>query len=1059
MVTVKKLFRSFLKRTKSANFVIQSFIFLLFMWSMYTITSDYLKYDISTSVNRLTRYNQLPPIDLYFCIIYNHLFVPNVTAKQWKAASSDHFIHPTYYHRYTVDHPSDSIKDGRFVIERNGNELKITINSVYRNLHKCWLLEGNINNINKDIEEETYSCHMEGTSSRGYMKILKLIRRKRETRDDNPNVDMKLDSNQGHEMNMYILSLLPAPYTSNCHEYETTQIDCIESCMRISGFKRNENVTDEGRIKCSNECPKKDCKSILFFKSLTKRVQYSKTLVQWFSSLYVRFQSQPMFTFVYYTQQVIGLVTMFFELMILDIANPFVKLLLCVVRLLKRIGKLKMSSVKSYISKFITYVMWIGCLSHIIYSFISYMEYETTSETEYGKLREISVPSVAICYMVYDMEYFYMFPFPYMSYWDKNDGKQINLTFHPHHNFSKYSYRLHNKPCNVYNSPSLEPISNVEDVDHLIKIEMAPESNLLSTFYEADNFDKYYPDYFQHAVDPSTIDITSFYMERNNLPHPYETNCFNHPVMTVNSTPSSLIQIDNYWRHWGQFPRRRNLSYPTQMRGIKCKEKNLCLTHQNERRTFEGLRKTIVKILKPFLAMTNTMSPSQSLIEFATFTASTLSLWLGLSAASFAGIIKVIADNINKFKFLKYIHSFTYLLVYILPIVCFSVHMYSVIDGYMEYEIASTIKMDKSFVDSFLPCFTIILYFEPSTTGLRARTIKGMTSNLSSMSPNQFQNYYKNLSAIIPRVLMLDPLTAEPQFPRIENENVTYRRYVYEDNLLLTFNLNENFKHFWLSEGKLIFDWKKFDPVDPIFGFFIGPKIKYGDTNYYHHRLREYGHAMHPSIKSAVFHPSTYPYMPNIQKARYIPLRDSAIGYKYVDTTLLKDPYSSRCIDYNEYKETKFMTCLIQNHIMKYGKVPNDIPIPVEYNETRMKTDPVVRNKCNQLFQRQRPYCHDTYYEERPVESNVIRLLRIVWVVPPNERIINQFHAKSSLFDLFILICDVFGLWLGISLFVILDNLYSTVHFWSHFCCCCTCRGDKGDLLVDYSTAPRPIIR
>lgn len=144
--------------------------------------------------------------------------------------------------------------------------------------------------------------------------------------------------------------------------------------------------------------------------------------------------------------------------------------------------------------------------------------------------------------------------------------------------------------------------------------------------------------------------------------------------------------------------------------------------------------------------------------------------------------------------------------------------------------------------------------------------------------------------------------------------------------------------------------------------------------------------------------------------------------YHLYKTKLFKDPYTSRCIDYRNPLETQdsFFHCMIKFQLSEYKKIPMDMTIPTHYNATRMTSDYKIRNKCHERYN-MRPLCDDTFYDQRAIRSS--QIFRTIGFLPPLGQTINEFFPKTSLFDLSILICDVFGLWLGISLCFVLKKV------------------------------------
>lgn len=170
-------------------------------------------------------------------------------------------------------------------------------------------------------------------------------------------------------------------------------------------------------------------------------------------------------------------------------------------------------------------------------------------------------------------------------------------------------------------------------------------------------------------------------------------------------------------------------------------------------------------------------------------------------------------------------------------------------------------------------------------------------------------------------------------------------------------------------------------------------------------------------------YPNIYKFDPSYPADRF-----AIIKHESYQTKLLKDPYTSQCVDYVDplKEENSYLSCMINEHMNLRNEIPNSIPIPIHYNVGRMDDDSDIKMKFYDLHY-YRPICDDTYYQifmDRDDESSDGLLFQ-----PPKAETTCQFLPKSSLFDLFILTCGVIGLWLGISLYFILKEIVSPTEY------------------------------
>lgn len=155
------------------------------------------------------------------------------------------------------------------------------------------------------------------------------------------------------------------------------------------------------------QCLKADCRRLIFFASSAHRpTQFRNGEALFFSKIVIKLESSAKYTFILFTQQITGLITMFFELMILDVRKPILTLMRRISRLILSVKSLgnKRKILKSNVSILILNVslmirscVILLCLLHIIASTRQYMNYNMSSETWIGSFGNFANPTLLFC--------------------------------------------------------------------------------------------------------------------------------------------------------------------------------------------------------------------------------------------------------------------------------------------------------------------------------------------------------------------------------------------------------------------------------------------------------------------------------------------------------------------------------------------------------------------------------------------------------------------------------------------------------------------------------------
>lgn len=201
------------------------------------------------------------------------------------------------------------------------------------------------------------------------------------------------------EYNTFILKLLGFPYSTNSFRYDYNQHDCYVRCKKELGSNDSSSF-------CSYKCRRQDCSQIFFFSSYTQRYHAENLHYLWVGNHVLGLYSHPKYTFSLYTLQVLGLVTIFFDLMLLDIKG----LLLHVISLifstkpkgrdpLERRKKGKISRrLQRWIRRIVPKIIYIGCFLHLVHRTTEFFKYLSSSERRIGRQDDIFMPYISLCF-------------------------------------------------------------------------------------------------------------------------------------------------------------------------------------------------------------------------------------------------------------------------------------------------------------------------------------------------------------------------------------------------------------------------------------------------------------------------------------------------------------------------------------------------------------------------------------------------------------------------------------------------------------------------------------
>lgn len=206
-------------------------------------------------------------------------------------------------------------------------------------------------------------------------------------------------------MTTFIFEFLQSPYDTNCNVYAISQSKCYFNC--IDRFSNNHNAISRSRHangKCSNHCIKKDC-IILLFNSFLSMNPNTSVFTAAFSKECIGMKSTPFYGIIFFIQQIIGLVVMFFDIAIIDARTLIIKLSIILRQKLRnsktifitrkqaRRWKRRMRNVKNILFSLIVTC----CITHCGISIGYYLQYKTSTETYIGTPLSISMPYTGLC--------------------------------------------------------------------------------------------------------------------------------------------------------------------------------------------------------------------------------------------------------------------------------------------------------------------------------------------------------------------------------------------------------------------------------------------------------------------------------------------------------------------------------------------------------------------------------------------------------------------------------------------------------------------------------------
>ena len=790
--------------------------------------------------------------------------------------------------------------------------------------------------------------------------------------------------------NILSINLLQYPFDTDCKRYEKSQFYCYIRCVSKNFVSISTLMAVKN--KCGDKCNKSDCSKIRLV--TFQRKWYAMQVI--FGTRYISVNASPLFPFTLLIQQLIGLITIFFDVTILDLKIPLYRVLTAILKL-KSVGNKKIKKKaerrrrrfkRKLIRAIVLGLIIVGCLFHVSWSTSDYMQYRSYSETYIGKSSTQYLPYMGVCNI---------FPSPNQSqtehvvYNATHVGDELNTTI--------TLYRHSRQHCVAY-APSRREI----DIKDRELIFIASLSNDQSVEISSDYFDdkpKSIPQIIsfrqQHVVYSSEV------WSQKNLLYPYASRCIDYESLGMKSKEVCYDRcIKNTRRIVNEFNTTytANLSNPRpcfeQCKHVSCNEIAIVLAVESR----SSSANATIGVLRHDGIFSVQLSPEQSGIDFLTYTASILSLWVGFSGASLLEWIATI-EQTTKRAILKLSRN----LIGIFLVITCIVHIYLVLSSYMQYEISSLVILGSEGVFT-LPAISLIFRYDNQTSGKNITH----TEDIEQLSPSTANDLFLNTDSLIESLTLLSSVNnSKLPLPKDTLTSIM-EDYIYYDKKITTIALNR------LKGDAYIYNSFKSKYVNFLFKVDFIRSLK---THYSKNPLS-------PSLRKIMLHSHSYESSTS-NGIGPLSVMDQ-VGFKIYRALLLKHPYSSQCIDYSDPLEKKdtLYNCIYTNHVSLYRRIPNTLIVPAISNYSRMMPDKNIIDYCYKLYGGRR-YCESTEYRPIIFGGNKYRD-RAATVKPPYDQTLCKFSPKTSFLDLTILIADTLGLWLGISLIFLMNKLDSIYH-------------------------------
>lgn len=519
---------------------------------------------------------------------------------------------------------------------------------------------------------------------------------------------------------VYEIRLLLAPYDTDCLFYNTSQKQCSFKCSRSA------NQSIESKSACSNQCIKPGCLTLKLIEEKRSLWPSNGLIAATFSKDVLIMNSGSSLTMISFVQQVLGLVTLFFDIAIVDIIVPLIVIAKYIMKLIRsKCVQRLLKNAEKHLNRLLKSIILCGLLFHQYAYIVNYMKYNTSSETLIGLNSDMTVPYLRIC----------------------SNGKSMNTTVEVEIlGSSRLIYLTDNQSCYDIIPDYLNKTFKV----YMIALRVVGNQSIRASFSYKLPCPNH--EYIMSELGASWIFDSHLYFERL-LPHPYWTSCIDYKDEGFNSS-THCYESCTMSNH------ERNVSIENKCSDIcsqkDCSLKKLILVDRRQVGAKHGIGIMPWNELKSI-----NLSPEQSWIDFITVTASLLGLWLGLSAMDIPGFI-------HRFK-LVYQFPIHFIAVSLLYCIC-SFQMYFVIHNYLRYEIVSKVHLGTP--DHYnLPLVSFL------------RTIETYrVSNSSTMPPTALAQLRSDYNIRVTRISIRNPESG--RLEAVSDGGLEFQASIYWYNLM-----------------------------------------------------------------------------------------------------------------------------------------------------------------------------------------------------------------------------------------------------------------------------------
>lgn len=881
-------------------------------------------------------------------------------------------------------------------LTKNGQYVQLEHPYIWNNIYQCWHLKY----TRLENEEDDYFQLYSFIDLNLQSWIMRFLIGK--SLNDIPNQRYPLEAGRWKRVvRTHLVMSLALPYDTECHSYDnpnvTSQSACIVNCS-------NTTV-------CRRECSRQDCTKLIF-EDHFRESQESNSIGIYFSNRFnLKFQSHPRFTSTTFLLQTVGLLAMFYEVALISLVVPTRSAIKKAHdRLIKLLFK-KMMGVKearrSYnrrklrwkrFKKLLTFLVLLGFLVHVSLTTSCYFQYNTLSETFIGSPTKKYSPSLSVCFnheQSDDVRPILIATKIRADRLFQADLPNVVKTFFQRHDIC-FMTTFSQSSFDVLGVIHFKRLGMLLDV----KFYISPNNSLPRNSRPLWASTGLQNLFFTHLL------------EYTSLPSPFDSNCFDYHQIGLESQSYCFDHclIRNYTLHYGMFPPNtinhrhwRIASSPdTPSRDLTAFCHNLCSRNDCESLQFSVISRMVkvsqagsIYVKSPVEGVLIKLLPQLQLVDYITYTATTFGFWLGVSCM---GLLLKVFKLVNLVSLIPECKPKIKVLVWMVLLPGLTYHMYQLIDDYLKYAIVSIISMNipKSVG---LPSLSLVFALNNQT----ARRPIGRETLNQTWSPKEYNRNFVAVDEMLKEVQLIDPKTRVWMVLKQKNLTALFlhtREYVAQSAKVLTIDFSS-------------FQPTPYDAVDvrdeeSFVRISFNPRIS-KERSLYH----------------LILHSGLY-YDIGVDEPAFDP-KGETMTYDLTVTKLLPAPYASDCKDRPspiEGKKTWFK-CIIESY--PNGSLPYELSLPVSYSGRRVYTSSeIIRRKCIEKY-KSKPSCVSVHYRTETEKKLAIDYEWDIVVQVPDEEVLCQFMAKTTLLDLIIFLLDATGIWLGLNVYSFVKKLISPI--------------------------------